>query len=435
MITLAATPNSTLAQIGGYIATDWRVKTNDGELTWNENRLNLEIDASPVGDAHVFAQFWIRGLGFTEARSSADLMGLDKRKSNPWDLFLREAYVDLYSFLLPDLDLRIGRQRIAWGSADKINPTDNLNPDDMEDIWDFGRHLGTSSMLATYYLGDVTLTAVFIPAFTPAVLPPPEWGKALSAPFELPGGLTPGNITDELALPDNTLKKGASAAVKIARPILNYDVSLSYYRGRSDLPMATRLVLTPTSGTTADIHTVLSFPRISVLGADFSGAIGNVGIWAEMGVYFPEAVHTTIDLSAAGGGLLSSQSLPEEHFTRYVVGGDYTFRNGLYINGQFIHGFIHEMGRESLHNYIVGGIEKRFRSDTLKITLGGAAEIPDLGDITKRYALIGMPGISYYPSDNSEMNFGIRFILASGQTSFGNLADMDEVFFKVKYSF
>jgi len=33
------------------------------------------------------------------------------------------------------------------------------------------------------------------------------------------------------------------------------------------------------------------------------------------------------------------------------------------------------------------------------------------------------------------MNFGIRFILASGQTSFGNLADMDEVFFKVKYSF
>ena len=137
--------------IGGYVLTDWRVGTSDGQLLWNENRLNLEIDANPADNAHVFAQVWIRGFGGTMAESTRDLMGPDKRKLNPWDLILREAYVDLYEFLSPNLDLRIGRQRIAWGTADKINPTDNINPDDLEDIWDFGRHIPTTSMQATYY--------------------------------------------------------------------------------------------------------------------------------------------------------------------------------------------------------------------------------------------------------------------------------------------
>jgi len=46
--------------------------------------------------------------------------------------------------LTSTLDIRIGRQRIAWGTADKLNPTDNLNPDDLEDIFDFGKHLDSN---------------------------------------------------------------------------------------------------------------------------------------------------------------------------------------------------------------------------------------------------------------------------------------------------
>ena len=152
--------------LGGYVLTDWRARTSDGQLLWNESRLNLEIDASPAGNAHVFAQVWVRGFGGTMAKSTADLMGHDKKKSNPWDIILREAYVDLYEFLSPNLDVRIGRQRITWGTGDKINPTDNLNPDDLEDIWDFGRHIPTTSMLATYYLNEITVYGVFIPSFS-----------------------------------------------------------------------------------------------------------------------------------------------------------------------------------------------------------------------------------------------------------------------------
>ncbi len=433
---IAAIPISSQAQLGGYVLTDWRAKVEEGSLLWNENRLNLEIDASPVNDAHVFAQFWIRGLGFSSARTTTDLMGLDKRKSNPWDLFLREAYVDLYGFLTDNLDLRIGRQRIAWGTADKINPTDNLNPDDLEDIWDFGRHLGTSSVLATYYWGDVTLSTVLIPAFTPAVLPPPEWASALSASVEMPDGIALGEISDSLILPSNTLKEGGSAAIKIAKPVLNYDLSLSYYRGRSDFPVATQIAITPSAvAGTVDIHSTLIYPRLSVLGADMSGAIGKIGLWAEVAVIYPEAVHTITDMSALGMGQQETVSLPDEHFVRYVIGSDYTFHNGLYVNSQFIHGFPHEMGRDSLHDFIMGGVEKRFYSDKIKLTIAGGAELTDIGNIQDNYALMGMPEIGYFPTDNSEILLGVRLIWASGQTSFGNLADMDEVFLKVKYSF
>jgi len=55
-------------------------------------------------------------------------------------LQLREAYLDLNGLLHSSIDIRIGRQRIAWGSADRLNPSDNLNPQEFEDFWDFGRH-------------------------------------------------------------------------------------------------------------------------------------------------------------------------------------------------------------------------------------------------------------------------------------------------------
>ena len=422
-------------ELGGYVLTDSRARLEDGKLLWNENRLKLDLNASPTSEAHVFSEFWIRGFGASEAATTRDLMGLDKRKSNPWDLVLREAYVDLYGFFTPDLDLRIGRQRIAWGTADKINPTDNLNPDDLEDIWDFGRRLGTNSVLAQYYLGDVTLSAVFTPGFTPATLPPPDWAAALSTPIALPGGVEPSNVSDELDMPVNTLREAASVAVKIARPVLNYDLSLSYLTGRSDFPVPMRVVLAPVDSNSVNIHSTLVYPRMSVVGADLSGAIRTVGVWAEIAVFFPEAVYTTVDMSALGLGQQEVASLPDEHFARYVIGGDYTFAGGLYINAQFIHGFAHELGRDCLHNYVVAGLEKKLRNDTVKVTAAAAVEIPDSAHPGDNYAIIGMPEIAYYPSDNSEIACGVRVIGEKGQTSFGQLAEMDEGYIAFKYAF
>ena len=422
--------------LGGYVLTDWRARTNDGQLLWNENRLNLEIDASPAGNAHVFAQVWVRGFGGTMAKSTADLMGHDKRKSNPWDLILREVYVDLYEFLSPNLDVRIGRQRIAWGTGDKINPTDNLNPDDLEDIWDFGRHIPTTSMLATYYWDEVTIYGVFIPSFTPAAFPSPDWAAALAGSLPALGGdIMPSAVSDELDLPGRSLKKQASAAIKVSRTVLNYDLSVSCYTGRSDFPVMKKVVLTPDGSGGVEARSTLSYPRIHVLGTDMSGAIGDVGVWAEAGVFFPEEVRATVDASAVGMNSSELVTLPDDPFVRVVIGGDYTFPGGLYVNGQFIHGFVHELGRDALHDYLVGGVEKKYRNDTFKLTLAAALEAPNITDPGDDYAIIGMPEIAYCPWDGSEVKVGAHLIGGSGQTNFGQLTGMDDVYLAFKYAF
>jgi hypothetical protein len=433
---LVSSSEATAVDIGGYVLTDWRARTSDGELLWNENRVNVEIDASPVGDVHVFAQVWVRGFAHAAADSLEDLMGHNKRKSNPWDLVLREAYVDLYGFLTPDLDLRVGRQRITWGTADNINPTDNLNPDDLEDIWDFGRHVPTSSILAKYYWGETMVSGVFVPGFTPAALPPREWAAALtSSPPFLAGDVMPNAYSNELDLPGRSLKEQASGAIKATRTVLNYDLSVSYYGGRSDFPVVTGATLTPDESDGVDVHSTLAYPRMDVLGADMSGTLRDVGIWAEVGVFFPEEVWATLDQTGIGGERSEFMTLPDEPFVRYVVGGDYTFPGGLYINGQIAHGFVHQLGRDALHDYIAGGVEKGFRSDTVKLTLAAAVELPDITDPGDDYAIVGMPEIAYHPWDGGEMTLGAHLIEASGHTNFGQLTEMDEIYVAFTYFF
>ena len=429
-------PSWAEVDITGYVYTDNRVFLEDNRFYWNENRLDLKIDAEPSAGAHIYSQLWIRGFGFPEATTSSDLMEREKSKAQPWDMVLWEAYLDLYGFLVPDLDIRIGRQRIAWGTADKLNPTDNLNPDDLEDVWDFGRHLGSNGIKISYYFRDYTLSAVYIPVFTPAVLPISEWAQALSPPMDLPPGLNQVRSEDVIVTPESNLKNSI-AALKIAKNLRGYDFSLSYLYGRDDLPLATSVTIAPadTEGT-VNASTKLIYPKMQVVGLDVAGAIGNVGIWAEAAVFFPEAVEMTMDLTSVGMGITTLTALDDEPYIRYVVGGDYTFKNGLYVNGQYLHGFIHERGKGSLGDYFVFGVEKKMLQDKLEIApIGGGLEVRDFSDIGGNYAVILGPEVTYLPRDNAEINVGFRMLEGKSTTTFGRVKDNDEVYVKIKYSF
>jgi len=294
-------PTIVLAQvkIGGYILTDTRLFFQKNyKFYWNENRIDLKIEASPLDNAQVYIEFWGRSFGLPEVSTSSDLMERGKDKVSPWSILFREAYVDLYGFLSPNLDIRIGLQRIAWGTGDRLNPTDNLNPDDLEDIWDFGRHLGSQAIKASYYLGEYSLTVVFIPIFTPATLPIREWAEALSSPPEFPSGVELRNLSDKVITPENNLKESSMFGLKIAKNILGYDFSLSYFYGRDDIPLVNKIKFTSTdiSGT-VDLLTELIYPRILILGMDMAGVVGAVGIWAEGALFFPEKVYLSTDLA------------------------------------------------------------------------------------------------------------------------------------------
>lgn len=141
---------------GGYLQTDNRLTLNEkNDFYWQEYRLGLQTEVKPVEKARFYGEVWLRSWGMPTIQNSSDLT--DKNKVATWGFDIREAYVDFYGFIFNNLDIRIGRQRIVWGTGDKINPTDNLNPYDLEVPWEFGERLGSNGIKASYYLKNLPL--------------------------------------------------------------------------------------------------------------------------------------------------------------------------------------------------------------------------------------------------------------------------------------
>jgi uncharacterized protein DUF1302 len=89
-----------------------------------------------------------------------------------------EAYLDMF---LPSLDLRLGKQKIAWGKLDRFQPNDLINPLTYSDpiLQEEGeRKIGVPALQASYYLPRVfealtesRLTAVWVTKYLPYRLP------------------------------------------------------------------------------------------------------------------------------------------------------------------------------------------------------------------------------------------------------------------------
>ncbi|MCX8015129.1 MAG: hypothetical protein N2748_03840 [candidate division WOR-3 bacterium] len=425
------------AEIGwnGYLQTDDRLLMKNWLLSWQEYRLSLQTDYKPNDNIHFFSEIWLRSFGFSDVSTSNDLN--NRQKLAPVEFDLREVYLDLYGLLSKDLDIRIGRQRIAWGVADKLNPIDNLNPNDLEDLWDFGRHLASNSIKVSYYIGNSSLTGVFIPIFSPAVLPKGNWSTAFNSTMFLPQGFICRSLTDTIIIPDRTIKQSAIYGVKVNHNFFNYDVSLSYVFGRYDLPLLNRLTVIPaTNPYEVDVKLQFVYPRTHIFGFDVAGAIKNVGVWAEVGMYLPEKTYLTTDMTGLGLSSFDTLILDNQPYCRYIWGLDYTFANGIYINLQYLRGFVTERSKDNLHDYFMLGIDWKLCQEKLKISpLNGALEIKKWHDIKNNYAVVFMPEISYKPFDNTELSFGLRWIDGNLLTTFGQLKENDEVFLKMKYHF
>jgi hypothetical protein len=417
----------------GYLHTDLHLGIRDSLLyRGSEFRLDLKAEAKPSDKTRFYADLWLRTWGLPPSARMADL-------SN-WraDLNLREAYIDLYGMPFAKLDLRIGRQRIAWGTADKLNPTDNLNPPDLEDIWDFGRHLGSDAVKLSFYPEAFTFTGIFIPFFEPAVLPRGNWAGIFTSGFALPPGLSLRSFTDSLIVPGENPGENAIVGIKAGRNVLGYDLSLSYVLGRDYLPLPRRIAISPADTLGGvNVRSELEFPRLHIFGADLAGSIADLGIWLETAVTLPdqEAVLTT-DLSALGLGVADSVIRPKKPYVKYVFGVDYTFKNGIYANLQFLHGFIHERSADELEDYIMAGLDWKFFEEKFKIMpISGGVEIKDFRDLKDNYALIYAPEISYRPQDNTDLILGVRWIEGNGTTTFGRAKSQSEIYFRLKYSF
>ena len=215
---------------------------------------------------------------------------------------LREAFVDIR---FGQLDVRAGRQIFAWGRADGVNPTDNLTGEDLTLLApdDDDRRLGSTAVRASYYLGDVSVSALWLPEFRghrfPLPAPPPGMDFVREV-REWPGD---------------------QWAVRVEQTGGSVDWSASYFDGRDLLPD-----LGP-GGPGEGLDVRLSHHRIRVAGADMAANVGRFALRAE-GAY--------VDTEDSTG----DDPFTKNPYVFVVVGGDRTFREYINLNVQYLYRYV-----------------------------------------------------------------------------------------------
>jgi len=346
---------------------------------------------------------------------------------------LWELYLAIYGFIFDNLDLKIGKQRISWGTADKLNPTDILNPYDLQNPFDFGKKMSSEAILFDISLPrEFTFEGVFIPKFVAPLLPKGEFPLFLF--IENPEIK---EKEDTIIYPEEKNFKNSMFAGKMYGKLFKWDFSLSYFYGYDNFPLPSNINLIPidTLGN-LKMETKLKFPKVQMIGFDFSGEFKTIGIWGELGYFNPHKfiLKTTIPISSPPYFIEKDSTLLKEPYLKFTFGFDYTFKNGIYINTQWNHGFFFERGEE-LHDYFVARGEKKFFREKLKIGLAGIYEIADRDSIRDNYGYGIIPEVLYKPHDNVEISLGTILLDGKGKSILGLWKDFDQFYLNFKVSF
>ncbi len=430
-------------KLSGYLQTDQRFLTQSPHnWAWNENRLSFQLDKQFAGKAKFHSEVWLRNIGIPNISSSFNLY--NKSIIDPWNLEIREANVQIFGLFTKNLDVTIGRQRIAWGTADKFNPTDNVNPYDFEDIIDFGRHRGSDAISLQYYFSpDFSLQTVYVPIFQPDNMPIGIFRNALQPEIKLPDGLSLQSYSDKILTPAYNLKESTQYGARFKGFISGIDFSLSYLYNHYGQPfdVYNKIEKADTLGGVS-INAQLQYPRTHIFGIDFATNILGAGLWGEAAMFLPvNSIELKTDITALVPDapqpiIIDSTILSKKPYLKFVLGTDYSFANNSYINFQYLHGFINEHGSKNLNDYFVLRYEINLFNNTFKIApLSGGVCINNWKDIKNNYAFFYVPQITYMATDNVELNLSAAIFGGTGNNLFANLKNYNMIMFKMKYSF
>jgi hypothetical protein len=303
-------------------------------ISRNENRLELYVAYTPNKHVQVVADAEPVLMGVSQARELDDLAS--QTYIQRFHMESDAAYVALTD-LAPGLDIKVGRQIVVWGTADKFNPTNNINADDVEDRPLFTEPIANQMAVVDYApLGDkLYLQGVYVPLFFPALLPPSA-AYGLKDPFAevpfanqteknkmnylqetyLPANpkFTP-DVHGHVVPPENAFKNG-QFAFKLGSRLGEVDLSASYYYGRHDFPLPRLSQTSMTNPVNQDYpagkevgccfrsDVDLIYPKMQVVGLDFATQLpflGNMGIWGEGALIIPKQHTFTIDIPVPGG--------------------------------------------------------------------------------------------------------------------------------------
>lgn len=430
----------------GNLLTDHRLKLKDEcPWIWNENRLNLQLQAGLPGQSKFHSELWVRNFGFPVTGSLNSLE--NKTDTDPVELEIREAYLQIDGLLKDKLDITLGRQRIIWGTADQINPTTNLSPRDLEDILDFGRVRGVDALNFRLHFSErASLQAVFVPIFRPANLPRGAFSGIFFSPSELQSnfldtlGIT---IIDELStiLIPSSRFTNSNFGLRFKGRSEKTDYSFSYANVFDGFPFQNLdkfKIVDYWYGEPIFVkESYFSYARFHVLGADLATSIGGAGVWAEAALFIPDKNYYYETFNFQSNYFVKVPVFEKSKpFLKYVVGGDYHFRDGSYLNMQFVHGFFHERHKDQMNDYLILKYDKPLFNEKLLVSpLKTAVAVSRWKTISRESAFIYMPEFLWKATPNAELSLSTAIIDGKGSSLFMNLKDFDMMIMRFRYYF
>jgi hypothetical protein len=439
----------------------------------NENRLEFYFAYTPNDHLQIVGDIEPVFFGVAPAKELDDLA--TQQMLTPFHLESDAAYIAIND-VVPNLDIKIGRQTLVWGTADKFNPTNNINPDDLEDRPLFTEPIGNQMVVVDYApLADkLWFQGVYVPIFYPALLPPSAAAalKDPQAPVpyaqqsdldkigELQGLLSVSpmlvpTVTTTVKVPRARFTNGQSA-IKLGTSLGGVDMSFSYFNGRHDIPTPILVesgTKDPREGSGAECcytsHVTLIYPRMQVVGADFTTQLpflDDMGLWGEGGLFFPQPQELRIEFpipvdvtpdddTANPVRELVGTTIRKTPFIKATAGLDYSFGEHVYVQGQYLRGFIDEFGAGHIGNYVVGGADLIFFGRHLIFRMFGVVDLPTGRGDNASYVIY--PELIVVPPWGSvTFELGSFFLLGERDTKFGQKATGSSIaFFKVAGKF
>lgn len=288
---------------------------------------------------------------------------------------------------------RVGRQVIAWGRSDRINPTDYLSPRDFTLLVpeDDEQRMGLNAVQVRHGFNDsLSLTAVL-------------------ADFDanrMPQGTLPSNL-DKRDEPD-----ALETALKLDHAGDSLDWSLSWFDGYERAPRY-QAVMTPA------LRFISAYERKRAIGADFAWAAGE---WTVRGEFAHERL--TLDCSGCRDERRKS--------TRIVVGADRNFGESANVNLQLFGVFrdyrepadsgilrLIEEGEDRLNSEfgrrdwgLTTRISDMFFNERLKLEMSAVADLTGSSYVVR-------PRASYSLTDSVKLGAGVDHFHGARQSYFG----------------
>jgi hypothetical protein len=453
-------------------------KTDKRGFGRQENRLEFRFTYTPDRHLQIVGDIEPVFFGLAQTPELDDLA--TQRLLTPFHIESDAAYIALLD-LVPGLDIKVGRQVLVWGTADKFNPTNNINADDLEDRPLFTEPIANQMLVVDFApLADkLWFEGVYVPTFFPALLPPSA-AAALKdpqtdVPFASDGdrakldslqGYLIGNpmlvptVIGHVRQPSKRFTTGQSA-FKIGTSLNGIDISMSYYNGRHDIP--TPAVVRSSNkdprlgdGTQAECcyqsDVTLIYPRMQVIGLDFTTQLPflrNMGFWGEGALFFPQKQKLYIEFPIAvdvtsgtnDDGIqnpvrnMVGTTIRSTPYIKATTGIDYTFGKHVYVQAQYLRGFIDEFGADHIGNYLVAGSDLIFFGRHFIFRTFGVVDFPtQKGDHS---SFVVYPELILVPPWGSvTFELGSFFLLGKSDTKFGQKAAGSSIaFFKVVGAF